>query len=308
MKQVKLNASDRVVGQGQPCYIISEIGINWDGIFPKVFELMKVAKLAGVDAVKFQKRTPDVSTPHVEWERPKETPWGETIPYILYRQKMEFSREQWWAINDYARSLDLNWFTSVWDVESVNYMEENKLGKEMVAWKVPSAMLTNDALLERLKKTGGPIFLSTGMSTWTEIQHAVELIGNTPLVLFHCHSAYPAPVQELHLNIINSWNTIGALQNVPIGYSAHETGLATTVATVALGACAIERHITLDRSSLGTDHAASTEGQGFAKLVRDVRAVEKALGEKFTPERQLHNSELAARTKLRGIPPTKEGR
>src|SRR3990172_3943155 len=159
MKQVKLHKRERIIGEKYPTYIIAEIGINWDGEMKKVYELMRMAKLAGVDAVKFQKRMPRISTPKEQWDIPKVTPWGTTMPYIEYREAMEFNRENWWSINDYAHSLDLDWFTSVWDVESVDYMLEDNLGRNMSAWKVPSAMLTNDKLLERLRLTGGPVFL-----------------------------------------------------------------------------------------------------------------------------------------------------
>ena len=296
--QIKLNASNTIVGEDNPVYVVAEIGINWDGDFAKVYELMRMAKLAGVDAVKFQCRTPRVSTPRAQWNVPKLTPWGETMPYIKYREKMEFTLDQWWKINDYAHNIGIDWFTSVWDIDAVMFLRGDNLSQRMVAWKVPSAMLTNYALLGALHVDTMPIILSTGMSTWREILTAVGLISN-PLVLMHCHSAYPAPVEELNLNMLQAWSEREELKHAVLGYSGHETGLATTVVSVALGAKVIERHVTLDRSSVGTDHAGSTEAVGLAKLIRDIRSVENALGQN-NHNRQTWASEMAARKKLRG--------
>lgn len=300
--QIKLNASDRSVGDGHPVYVVAEIGINHDGDFSKVYELMRDAKLAGVDAVKFQCRTPRMSTPKDQWDVPKLTPWGEVMPYLEYRKRMEFTREQWWKINDYAHTIGLDWFTSVWDVGAVKLLYETCLSERMIAWKVPSAMLTNWALLDAIHATEPdtmPIFLSTGMSTWDEITTAVRSISR-PLVLMHCHSAYPAPVHELNLNMLRAWGEREELKHAVLGYSGHETGLATTVASVALGAKVIERHITLDRAGPGTDHAGSTEAVGFSKLVRDIQAVDKALG-LYIHNRGTWASEMAAKKKLRGV-------
>lgn len=298
----EIEIAGRKIGDGHPCYIVAEIGINHNGSLGTARELMKMAKLAGCDAVKFQKRTPELSTPKEMWDQPKETPWGEVMPYIEYRRRMEFTVDQWFAIHDYASFLNIRWFSSVWDFKAVQFFSLENKGLDMCAYKIPSAKITDDALLEHVIHAGRPVIMSTGMSTWEEIQKAViTLKGQVPLAIMHCHSAYPAPVEELNLNMIESWrNGVSAFNGIPIGYSGHETGLATTVAAVSLGASIVERHITLDRAGSGSDHSASVEPQGFAKLVRDIRTVQKALGERQKANRRVYESELPARKKLRG--------
>lgn len=298
----EIEIAGRRVGDGHPCFIVAEIGINHDGDLSKAHELMRMAKLAGADAVKFQKRTPELSTPQEMWDQPKLTPWGETMPYIEYRRRMEFTVEQWFSIHDYAHHLGILWFSSVWDFKAVQFFSLENPGLDMCAYKVPSAKITDEALLEHVIYAGRPVIMSTGMSTWEEIQKAVTTLkGRVPLAVMHCHSAYPAPVNELNLNMIESWrNGVKGFDEIPIGYSGHETGLATTVVAVALGASIVERHITLDRAGSGSDQAASVEPQGFAKIVRDIRSVETALGERHNPKRKVMESELAARKKLRG--------
>ena len=299
MREIKL-ANDRLVGDGHPAYIVAEIGINHNGSLQTAQDLMRVAKLAGVDAVKFQKREPRISTPKSEWRKPKLTPWGETMPYIEYRERMEFDKKQYSSIDSYARFLGIDWFSSVWDVESLEFFLEEPNWK-MPAFKVPSAKITDLDLLENLSAYGWPVFMSTGMSTWAEILTAVSIVEEgAPLALLHCNSSYPAKVEELDLNKITAWREEPELENVPIGYSGHETGLATTLAARALGACIIERHITLDRSLSGNDHSASVEPQGFSKLVKDIKAIELAMERGAEAKREVWDSEMVARKKLRG--------
>lgn len=299
VREIELT-NGRLVGDGHPAYIVAEIGINHNGSLQTAQELMKAAKLAGADAVKFQKREPRISTPKSEWRKPKLTPWGETMSYIEYRERMEFDKKQYSSIDSYARFLGIDWFSSVWDVESLEFFLEEPNWR-IPAFKVPSAKITDLDLLENLSAHGWPVFMSTGMSTWAEILTAVSVVQEgAPLALLHCNSSYPAKVEELDLQKITAWREEPELEDIPIGYSGHETGLATTLAARSLGASIIERHITLDRSLSGSDHSASVEPQGFSKLVKDIRAIEQAIWIPAKSEREVWSSETAAREKLRG--------
>ena len=280
------------IGPGHKTYVIAEVGINHNGSIQTAYDLMTAAKVAGCDAVKFQKRTPKLAVPKDQWDKPKETPWGETIPYLEYRERMEFSKKDYRAISDHARHLEIDWFVSVWDVESVDFMLTDM--PSMAAIKIPSAKLTDKGLLEAALNSGLPLLMSTGMSTWGEMLEARKITGGEGALMV-CHSAYPAPVSELNLKLVPK---MIANFGHPVGYSGHEVGLSTTVAAVALGASIIERHITLDRSAKGSDHAASVEPQGFIKLVKWIRSVEQAMGDGV---KRVWESELPAKEKLRGV-------
>jgi N-acetylneuraminate synthase len=251
-------------------YIIAEIGINHNGDLSVAKKLIKAAKDAGADAVKFQKRTPEIVTPEHIWERIRnDTPWGD-IRYIDYRRKIEFWEDEYREIDRYCKGLDIEWFASPWDVPSVRFLEKFKVGK----YKVASAMLTNWELLEAIADTKKQVIISKGGSTMAELKKAVKMFFD-PIVL-HCVAKYPCPPENLNLKDISFLQR--TFPRLTVGYSGHEIGIATSVAAVVLGAEVIERHITLDRSMWGSDQSASLEPQGFARMVRDIRTVEKALG------------------------------
>ncbi len=282
---------DRLVGPGQPVYLIGEIGINHNGDLANALRLIDLAADAGLDAVKFQKRTPEVCTPRDQWDLERETPWGR-MRYIDYRHRVEFGTAEYRAIDEHARAKGIDWFASPWDVESVDFLAQF----DLPAHKVASASLTDDQLLRALRAAGRTIILSTGMSTPEQIRHAVEVLGSGNTVLLHATSTYPAPPEELNLRMIDT--LMADYPNVPVGYSGHETGLQTTIAAVARGAVMVERHITLDRAMWGSDQAASVEPAGLARLVRDVRVIEQALGDGV---KRVYPGELAAMRKLRRV-------
>jgi N-acetylneuraminate synthase len=282
---------DKVIAAGRPVYITGEIGINHNGELSNAFALIDQAAAAGCDAVKFQKRTPEICTPRDQWQIERDTPWGR-MPYIDYRHRVEFGVEEYAAIDEYARQRGIAWFASPWDVESVDFLEQF----DVPAHKVASASLTDDELLRRLRATGRTIILSTGMSTPRQIRHAVEVLGSDSIVLCHATSTYPAKPSELNLRMIHTLQA--EFPNVPIGYSGHETGLQTTLAAVALGATFVERHITLDRAMWGSDQAASVEPPGLQRLVRDIRTISESLGDGV---KKIYDGELAAMKKLRRV-------
>lgn len=261
---------NRKVGPGEPCYVVGEIGINHNGDLDIARKLIDCSALAGVDAVKFQKRTVDVVYNQEELARPRENPFGPTNGDL--KRGLEFDKEQYCRIDDYCKSQKIAWFASCWDEASVDFMEQFN----PPAYKLASASLTDDALLLHHRSTGRPLILSTGMSTMDQIDHAIEVLGTSDLVILHTTSAYPAKLENLNLTMIPK---LRERFGVPVGYSGHEVGLAASLAAVALGACMVERHITLDRAMWGSDQAASVEPQGLLRLVRDIRNVEAALGD-----------------------------
>src|ERR1700759_835838 len=282
-------SSKRTIGPGNPIYIIAEIGINHNGSLDIAKKLIDEAVLAGCDAVKFQKRTPELCTPKDQWHLERDTPWGR-MSYINYRHMVELGFDEYSEIDAYCKEKGIDWFVSCWDEESVDFMEQFNPG----VYKFASASLTDHALIARVKATGKPYILSTGMSTMDEIKAAVDTFGTDNLLIAHSTSAYPCPPQELNLRMID---TLAELYpGVPIGYSGHETGLATTVAAVAMGAKFVERHFTLDRAMWGSDHAASVEPQGFQRMVRDIRDVETAAGEGI---KKGYESEIGPMRRLR---------
>jgi len=261
---------NRLVGDGQPCYVIAEIGINHNGDIDLAKRLISVAVAAGCDAVKFQKRTVDVVYSAEELARPRESPFGTTNGDLKHGLELDYYDYQ--EIDAYCRTSKITWFASCWDEKSVDFLERF----HPPCYKIASASLTDDHLLEYTRATGKPIILSTGMSTLEQIDHAVALLGKEDLVLLHACSTYPAYYEELNLRAIP---IMRARYGVPVGYSGHETGISSTVAAAVLGACCVERHITLDRSMWGTDHAASLEPNGMSRVVRDIRLVEQSMGD-----------------------------
>lgn len=289
MSRIKIG--NRFIGDGEPVYIIAEIGINHNGSLELAKKLIEGAASAGCDAVKFQKRTPEICVPKDQWEIERDTPWGR-LTYIDYRRKVEFGFEEYFEIDSFCKEKGIDWFSSVWDEESVKFMEKFK----PIMYKVASASLTDLSLLKKIKTTGRPIMLSTGMSSMKEIEDAVCILDRENLLLAQSTSTYPCALEELNLNVIKTFKE--KFNNIPIGYSGHETGLAPTLAAVALGATFIERHITLDRAMWGTDQAASVEIAGLQRLVKDIRDIEKALGDGI---KKVYPSEVKGIQKLRRI-------
>jgi N-acetylneuraminate synthase len=287
MKPVKIGK--HLVGPGQPTFFIAEIGINHNGDVELAKKLVAASVTAGCNAVKFQKRTLDVVYSADEMARPRESPYGTTNGDL--KRRLEFSAEQYAEVDRFSRSLDVAWFASCWDEASVDFMERF----DPPCYKIASASLTDDRLLKHHRKTGRPIVLSTGMSTLAQIDHAVEILGKRDLVILHCTSTYPSRLEELNLKVIPR---LIERYDVPVGSSGHEVGLYTSLAAVVMGACVVERHITLDRSMFGTDQAASVEPHGIADLVKNVRRVEAALGD---GEKRLYDSEVQIMKKLRRV-------
>lgn len=259
------------VGPGNPTYLIGEIGINHNGDVELAKQLMDVSKVAGAQAVKFQKRNPEVAVPEHQKSKPRSTPWGE-MTYLEYKYRVEFEDEQYTEIDRYAKELGLQWFASPWDVDSVNFLEKF----DAVTHKVASASITDVKLLEALRDTGKPLIMSTGMSTLEQIDRAVEILGTDNLVLMHATSTYPLPAEEVNLLAIPA---LRERYGVPVGYSGHELGTTITTAAVALGAVTVERHITLDSTMWGSDQSASMEPAEFISLGRQIREIETALGD-----------------------------
>ena len=281
---------DRWIGDGHPAYIVAEIGINHNGELDNAKKLIDAAVKSGVDAVKFQKRTPELCVPAGQRNQMRETPWG-YITYMDYRYKVEFGQAEYREIDNYCRQLGVTWFASVWDEPSVDFME----GFSPACYKVPSASLTDHNLLRHLRTNGRPVILSTGMSTIDEIRQAVAILGEENLIICHATSTYPCEPDELNLYMIQS---LRKEFSCPVGYSGHEVGLVTSVVAVALGACLVERHITLDRALWGSDQAASVEPGGFQRLVKYIRVTEQALGDGV---KKVYASELPSLSKLRRV-------
>ena len=285
---VTVQIGDKWVGEGYPTFIIAEIGINHNGDLNTAKRLIDVAVMAGCDAVKFQKRTPEKSVPPEYQNVMRETPWG-LISYLEYRHKVEFGFEEYSEIDRYCREKGILWFASCWDEDSVDFIEQFS----PPCYKIASACLTDTALLGKFRQTGKPCILSTGMSTMEEINTAVSNLGQRNLLIAHSTSTYPCPPEELNLRMILS---LKEAFDCPVGYSGHEVGLQTTFAAVTLGAAFVERHITLDRALWGSDQAASVEPWGLMRLVRDIRVIERALGD---GQKRVYESEMKARQKLR---------
>jgi len=292
MKSITIN-DKKSIGYGNRVYIIAEIGINHNGSLEIAKKMINEAAKAGCDAVKFQKRTPELCTPKDQWHLERETPWGR-MTYINYRKMIEFGAEEYAAIEAYCRTQHIDWFVSCWDEESVDFIENYN----PPIYKLASASLTDLALVEKVKATGKPFILSTGMSTKDEISNTISHIGSTDqLLIAHSTSTYPCPPPEINLKMIGT--LMSAYPDTPIGYSGHETGLSTTLAAVAIGATFVERHFTLDRAMWGSDQAASVEPQGMHRLVKDIRDIEQAMGDGI---KKVYESEAAAKKRLRRVP------
>lgn len=258
------------MGDDHPVYVIAEIGINHNGDVEIAKQLIDVAANAGCDAVKYQKRTPEICVPLAQQQQRRETPWGE-MSYLEYKHRVEFGKDEYAELIAHSDARGLHWFASPWDVPSVEFLE----ALDAPVHKVASACLTDEELLVALRETGKPLIVSTGMSTMEEVEWAVGVLGSDQVILLHTTSTYPCPPEESNLRTLH---TLRDRFQLPVGYSGHERGLQISLAAVAMGAVAIERHITLDRTMWGSDHAASLEPGGLDHLVRDIRIIEAATG------------------------------
>jgi N-acetylneuraminate synthase len=291
MSRATVTIGNTSVGAGEPVFVIAEIGINHNGSIDLARRLIDGACVAGVNAVKFQKRTPELCVPKEQWALERDTPWGR-MTYIDYRRRMEFGEAEFTVIDRHCRERGIMWFASCWDEPSVDFMERF----QPPCFKVASASLTDHALLEKKRATGRPVILSTGMSTLAEVDDAVDVLGLDDLLIAHANSTYPCPPADLNLRTIAT--LAQRYRGCPIGYSGHETGLAPTWAAVALGATFVERHITLDRAMWGTDQAASVEVSGFMRLVSNIRDIERALGDGV---KRVYPGEIPQLQKLRRV-------
>ncbi len=291
LSAARVRLGDKWVGAGAPVFVIAEIGINHNGSLELAKRMIDGALLAGADAVKFQKRTPERCVPRDQWDVMRDTPWGR-MSYIEYRHRVELSLDDYVEIDRYCRERRLLWFASCWDEESVDFIE----AFHPPCYKAGSASLTDVPLLKKMKATGRPLILSTGMSTNEEITASIAAVGRDGLLVAHATSSYPCPNEHLNLMMIHTLKQ--QYPDCPVGYSGHEVGLAPTWAAVTLGATFIERHITLDRAMWGSDQSASVEIGGLLRLVSNIRDIEKSLGDGV---KRIYEGELASRKKLRRV-------
>lgn len=281
--------ADKKVGDGYPCFITAEIGINHNGSVSLAKKLIDIACVAGCDAVKFQKRTVDVVYSKEELERPRQSIFGETNGDL--KRGLELNFEDYSEIDKYCKEKKILWYASCWDEQSVDFIERF----DVPCYKIAAASLTDDNLLQYVKSKGKPIFLSTGMSSMEQIRHAVEILGEDNLILYQCTSTYPTAEHEINLKVIESFKKEF---NCPIGYSGHERGLLPTIVSVVYGANAVERHITNDRTNWGSDQAASLELDGIHRIVRDIRKIPGITGDGV---KKVYDSEIPIIKKLRRV-------
>lgn len=286
---LKVKIGEKLIGNGHPTFITAEIGINHNGDVNNAKKLIDMAISAGCDAVKFQKRTIELVYTPEELAKPRENPFGPTNGDL--KRGLEFREKEYQEIDDYCKEKKIIWFASPWDIKSVDFLEKFKVP----CYKIASACLTDDGLLKYVKTKGKPIILSTGMSTVAQIKHAVEIIGENDLIVLHCTSTYPSADSELNLKVIPQ---LKETFNCPIGYSGHEVGVYSSLVAVGLGACLVERHITLDRAMWGSDQPASLEMSGLSRLVRDIKLLPLWLGDGV---KTVYESEKPILEKLRRV-------
>jgi N-acetylneuraminate synthase len=291
MNRAVVRIGNRLVGEGEPVFVVAEIGINHNGSLEIARKLIDGAVLSGADAVKFQKRTPELCVPRDQWQLERDTPWGR-MTYLEYRRRVEFGEREYAAIARHCRERGMPWFASCWDEEAVDFIERF----DPPCYKAASASLTDHDLLRRKKATGRPLILSTGMSTLEEIHAGVEAAGRDDLLIAHATSTYPCPVEQLNLRMIGTLKRL--FPECPIGYSGHETGLAPTWAAVTMGATFVERHVTLDRAMWGSDQAASVEIGGLMRLVANIRDIERSQGDGI---KRVYPGEIPQIQKLRRV-------
>tara|TARA_B100001971_G_scaffold213707_1_gene247896 strand:+ start:1402 stop:2343 length:942 start_codon:yes stop_codon:yes gene_type:complete len=288
MNKRTVKIGDKLLGDDHACFIVAEIGINHNGSLDIAKKLIDFSAKANCSAVKFQKRTIDVVYSKKELDRPRQNPFGPTNGDL--KRGLEFGFKEYSEIDKYCKEKGIIWLASCWDEASVDFIEQF----DPPCYKIASASLTDDKLLKHHKKYGKPIILSTGMSTMEQIEHAANILGQDQLIILHSTSTYPSKPEELNLRMIT---TLREKFSAPIGYSGHEVGLYTSCAAVVLGACMVERHVTLDRAMWGSDHAASMEPQGIHKLVENVQVLKIAMGDGI---KKVYESEIPIMKKLRG--------
>lgn len=281
--------ADKLVGDGYPCFIIAEIGINHNGSVKLAKQMIDIAVTTGCDAVKFQKRTVDVVYTKEELAKERSSVFGKTNGDL--KRGLEFSEEQYKEIDEYCKEKGILWFASCWDEGSVDFIDKFN----PPCYKIASASLTDDNLLKYTRSKGKPILLSTGMSTMEQIRHAVSVLGEKDLVIYHCTSTYPSELHEMNLSVIPE---LKKEFSCPIGYSGHERGVTPSVIAVVMGANSVERHITVDRTNWGSDQAASLEMAGLYHMVRDIRQVPHLLGD---GKKVVYDRELPIIEKLRRV-------
>ncbi|MFO7523909.1 MAG: N-acetylneuraminate synthase family protein [Ignavibacteriaceae bacterium] len=287
----EIKIGNRFIGDEHSCFIIGEIGINHNGSVAIAKKIIEGAKSAGCDAVKFQKRTPEICTPKDQWYIERDTPWGR-MTYIDYRYKVEFGVDEYSEIDKFCKEIGIIWFASCWDEEALHFIEQFN----PPIYKTASASLTDLELLKYHKLLNKPVIMSTGMSTINDIEAGVKILGTDNILIAHATSSYPAKNDELNLKMILTLKD--KYPSIPIGYSGHEVGLAPTWAAVSLGASFVERHITLDRAMWGTDQAASVEVGGFQRLISNIRDIEASLGDGV---KKIYDSEIPVMKKLRRV-------
>lgn len=286
-REVKIG--EHIIGDGHPCFIIAEIGINHNGDINIAKKLIDIAVMTGCDAVKFQKRTVDVVYTKEELAKERPSVFGETNGDL--KRGLEFGLEQYKQIDAYCKMRNILWFASCWDEEAVDFIDQF----DVPCYKIASASLTDDNLLKHTKSKNKPILLSTGMSTIEQIEHAVNILGLDNLVIHHCTSTYPSEHIELNLRVIE---TFRQKYDCPIGYSGHEKGVTPSIIAAVMGANSVERHITTDRTLWGSDHAASLEPNGLFRMIRDIRQVPVLLGDGV---KKVYDSEVPIIKKLRRV-------
>lgn len=284
-----IEIADKKVGDDYPCFITAEVGINHNGDINIAKKLIDLAVFSGCDAVKFQKRTIDVVYSKEELAKERESIFGNTNGDL--KRGLEFGLEEYKIIDEYCKQKGIMWYTSCWDEQSVDFIEQFNTP----CYKIASASLTDDNLLRYTKSKGKPILLATGMSTLEQIDHAVDVLGEDNLLIYHCTSTYPTDNCEINLNVIK---TLKQRYNCPIGFSGHEKGVFPTILAAASGACAVERHITIDRTLWGSDQAASLETDGICRVVRDIRQTKIIMGDGV---KMVYDSELPIIKKLRRV-------
>ena len=283
--------NNKVIDKNSDSYFVGEVGINHNGDIDLAKKIILEAKNAGFSAVKFQKRNPEISTPDEMKNKLRDTPWGE-MTYIDYKFKVEFNKKEYDLINSFCKEIEIDWFASCWDVESLNFI----LNYNPPCLKIASASITNKNLLNAHKDANLPIIMSTGMSTIEEINKAYNVLSNCELAIMHTTSTYPCPPEELNLSMIKTLQNL--FPNNVIGYSGHESGLSTTIAASVLGAKIIERHITINRALWGTDQAASLEPIGMQRLVGSINKINLSIGDGV---KKVYPSEMPIKEKLRNV-------
>ena len=292
MASLSVKIGDYKIDEMSKPYLIAEIGINHNGDLQIAKKLIDAANACGWNAVKFQKREPDIAVPEEQKSVMRDTPWGR-ITYLDYKKRIEFGKEEYDYIDKYCREKPISWTASPWDIPSLEFL----LQYDIPFIKIASATFTNDDILTRAAKSGKPIVMSTGMSDWNEIDHAVDILekhASGGFILMHTNSSYPARHENLNLNLIKKFRE---RYKCLVGYSGHEEDIEPTVVAAVLGACMIERHVTISHDMWGTDQKSSLEIIGMTRVESRVKDVTGILG---SDERRMDDAEKEARKRLRG--------